>query len=360
MKEAREKLLKARHERVRPDMDDKVLASWNGLMIAGLASTGRHLDETRYTRAAEKAADFVLSAMRQDGRLLHVYRDGEASVTGFLEDYAYVAEGLLALHKATGDDRWLKEARALVDVLLEDYQDLANGGFFTTMEGQGELSVRMKDPTDGAVPSGNAVAAEVLLELADVAGEERYRQAATRTLRTFTGMMQQAPQGTHGLILATAMHLDQTGGEAVAEEAGPRARGQRVQTEVSGPDSPVAPGEEFRMQVRIDVEQGWHINSHEPLQEYLVPTELSMADVGAFSLESMDYPEGKRVSLDFSDEDLSVYEGQVVIEATMRVSPDAEAGTVDLPFEVSVQPCSDTQCLSPQKLRVSFPIEVEG
>ena len=357
---AREKLLKVRNKRVRPDMDDKVLASWNGLMVAGLAAAGRHLDEPRYTEAAERAADFVLSTMRRDGRLLHVYREGEASVTGFLEDYAYMADGLLALYKATGDEKWLKEAEALAEVLLEDYQDSAGGGFFTTMEGQGELSVRMKDPTDGAVPSGNAVAAGVLLELSDITGEERYREAAVRTLKTFTGMMQQAPQGTHGLMLATAMHLETAEEETVAEEAGPRVSGQKVQAEVTGAEGALKPGEEFTVQVRIDVEEGWHVNSHEPLQEYLIPTELSLGRASLFSLEAVDYPEGTRVSLSFSDEELSVYEGQVLIEATLRVGPEAPEGPEDVPFELQVQPCSDTECLRPQALSLRLPVEVEG
>ena len=360
MRQARDRMLEARQKRVRPDLDDKVLASWNGLMIAGLAAVGRHLEEPRYTRAAREAADFVLSTMRQDGRLLHVYREGDVSVTGFLEDYAYMADGLLALHRATGEGRWLEEARALADVLLDDYYDSAAGGFYTTMEGQGELSVRMKDPTDGAVPSGNAVAAEVMLQLAKLTREERYAEAAGQTLRTFTGMMRQTPRGTHGLILATAMHLKRAGEKGTAEEADRRASGEKVQAEISGPDTSVKPGAEFTVQVRIDVEDGWHINSNAPLQEYLIPTELSLGKAPFFTLDQAEYPSGSRVSLGFSDEELSVYEGQLTIQATLQVSPEAPEGSVDLPLTVRVQPCNDAQCLRPQQLSLRLPVEVRS
>lgn len=195
----RARLLAVRAERVPPLHDDKVLADWNGLMIGALASAGRALGEPDYVAAAARAADVIVTHLRRDdGRLLHRYRGGEAAVDGMLEDYAFLAAGLLDLFEATGDPRWLEVASGLVDVLLRDFADEA-GGFFQ-VAASSQLIYRAKPSYDGAIPSGNSVAALALLRLAALTGRDALRERAEGTLKALSGQLAEAgPSLTLGL-----------------------------------------------------------------------------------------------------------------------------------------------------------------
>ncbi len=167
--------------------DDKVLTGWNGLMIAAYADGYRVLQVEKYRQAAEKAAEFLLAKLRTpDGRLLRTYRLGQAKLPAYLEDYAFLAHGLLRLHAATGDARWLREARALADRMIADFEDREEGGFFFTAEGHESLLARPKDPFDNALPSGNSMAILDLLALHRVTGESSYRDHAAKALGAFS------------------------------------------------------------------------------------------------------------------------------------------------------------------------------
>ena len=216
---ARGKLLARRQRRVRPHRDDKVLVSWNALMIAGLARGGKRLKRPDYTAAAEKAADFILARMRKGGRLLRTYRHGSAKLNAYLDDYAFLADSLLELHEATGDKRRLAQAATLADIMLKHYGDRAGGGFFFTSDDHEDLLARTKDPLDRAIPSGNAVAAGVLVRLGRLTGKKEYLDAAKGALEAFGGFMQRMPGSTAGLLLATGAYLDG------APEAGSRPAG---------------------------------------------------------------------------------------------------------------------------------------
>ena len=210
----RERLLRARDERPRPLRDDKILTAWNGLMIASLAYSGRELDEPPYIAAAARAAEFVLEHLRQEGRLLRRWRDGEARHPACLDDYMFLADGLLELHAATRDAKWLEEARSLVEVAIGDFWDDREGGFFYTATDAERLLVRPKDALDQPLPSANGVAVRVLLSLAEATGQERYRQHAERTLRALAPWLARAPHGTSALALSTAIYVDRVGGAA--------------------------------------------------------------------------------------------------------------------------------------------------
>jgi hypothetical protein len=190
----RPKLLAHRERRVRPGRDDKILTSWNGLMLRAFAEAAAALGLDRFRQTAERNAGFILSTLRVDGRLRHSYTDGRARFNGYLEDYAYFADGLLALYEATFETGWLVEARSLVDQMIERFADEANGGFFDTSHDHERLISRPKELYDGATPSGNAVAVDVLLRLALLTGDASYHDRARRSLEAMAPLAGRAPQ----------------------------------------------------------------------------------------------------------------------------------------------------------------------
>jgi uncharacterized protein YyaL (SSP411 family)/aryl-alcohol dehydrogenase-like predicted oxidoreductase len=176
----------ARRKRIPPALDDKILTAWNGMMIGAMAEGARALLEPRYLQAAERAADFLLSALsRPDGGLYRTCRAGKAHLPAYLEDYAYLAEGLVDLYEAGGSERYLHEAARLAERILTDFSDAARGGFFTTAKDHEALLLRSREGPDGAIPSGNAVAASALARLSFHYGRQDFREAATLAIRAY-------------------------------------------------------------------------------------------------------------------------------------------------------------------------------
>ncbi|MDZ4850628.1 MAG: thioredoxin domain-containing protein [Pirellulaceae bacterium] len=191
---ARRSMASIRSTRVRPATDEKILTSWNGLMIAGLADAGRIFKREDYIAAATEAATFVLAELKtKDGRLFRTFAAGEAKLNGYLDDYAFLVYGLLSLHQATLQSQWLDEATALTDVQMEFFQDRTSGVFFYTSSDHAELIVRFHDPVDGAVPSGNSVTAANLNYLTYLAERTEYRAPLLVTLRSSIPMLTKHP-----------------------------------------------------------------------------------------------------------------------------------------------------------------------
>lgn len=198
-------LLAARDERVRPGWDDKVLADWNGLMIAALARAARAFAAPEWLAAAERAFAFVAEEMSRDGRLFHVWRHGLLKHQGTLDDYAQMAEAALALEEATGAPRYRAQAVAWVETALTHFHDPANGGFFLTADDAGDLVVRPKHAQDNATPSGNGTLAAVLARLWHLTGEARWREAAETTLAAFSGELERSLFAYPGLLIAAEL-----------------------------------------------------------------------------------------------------------------------------------------------------------
>jgi uncharacterized protein YyaL (SSP411 family) len=194
---ARATLYELRSKRIWPGLDDKVLTSWNGLMLAALAEAGQALGRADYIEAAESNADFVHRTMRRDsGRLFRTWKAGsDAKYNAYLEDYAYLADGLLALYEATFERRWVDWARELAELMLGHFRDTKNGGFFDTSDDHEQLIHRPKDLQDNAVPSGNAMAASVLVRLSLLTGNGDYWQVAEQSTSTMNEFMAQYPSG---------------------------------------------------------------------------------------------------------------------------------------------------------------------
>jgi uncharacterized protein YyaL (SSP411 family) len=201
----REKLLAARARRVRPGTDDKVLTAWNGLMISAYCRAYQAFGRDVDLAAARRAAEFVLAALLREGRLLVSYRDGRAQLNAYLDDYAFLARGLLDLYEAAFDVRHLERAEGLVETLLAHFEDRSGGGFFFTSDDHEALLTRNHSLHDGALPAGAGVAAEVLLRLAVHRGREDFRRSAERTLESCRPAVARMPSAHASLLLATEL-----------------------------------------------------------------------------------------------------------------------------------------------------------
>jgi uncharacterized protein YyaL (SSP411 family) len=221
---ARARLYAARERRVHPGLDDKVLASWNGLALAAFAEAGRVLERGEYLDAAVKNAGFLLTQMKPNGRLLRSWKDGQAKIKGYLEDHAMVGVGLLALYEATFDRRWLDESRQLAERALELFWDEGEGMFFDTGRDHDALVVRPRNLFDNAVPCGTSVAIDWLLRLAVFFGEERYETIAARTLRPMADLMTRYPSGFGRYLSALDFHLGPVAEVALVWPEGADAR----------------------------------------------------------------------------------------------------------------------------------------
>lgn len=197
-------LYRERVKRPRPATDTKIMTSWNGLAISALAIASGALGDDGLRASASAAAEFVLKTNAKDGRLLRRYAGGEAALDGTLEDYAFFVQGLLDLFEATSEPRWLGEAVRLTGLMIAEFEDSAGGGFYLARSSE---IARLKESYDGPTPSGNSVAALNLVRLAELTGDEAYRKAADRALRSFAGDIESNPTGHTVMLDAVGLLL---------------------------------------------------------------------------------------------------------------------------------------------------------
>jgi uncharacterized protein YyaL (SSP411 family) len=206
--ELRARLFEERLKRPQPARDDKAIASWNGLALATLAECGRFLDRPEWLDAGRRLAEFLLGPLSTpEGRLHRTWRDGVAKGTGYLEDYADVANGLYELHVATGEVRWLEEANRLARLAVELFFDDEHGGFFQTPVDGEALVVRKKDLDDHPAPSGNSMLAYVLLRLARIYGDDELEERAVSLFKLIPGALMNAPSAFGWTLVALDLHL---------------------------------------------------------------------------------------------------------------------------------------------------------
>lgn len=202
------RLLADRERRPRPGRDEKVLTAWNGLMLRSFAEAASVLGRPDYRQAAVANASFLLEAVVDDGgRLLRAYKDGQAKLKGYLEDYAFLIDGLLALHEATFDGRWLDEAVSLARAMIALFWEEGQGVFYDTGRDHEALVIRPRDVFDNATPSGSAMAADVLLRLSVISGEAEYSRLSTRALRSMREPMAVTPSGFAQWLAALDFYL---------------------------------------------------------------------------------------------------------------------------------------------------------
>jgi uncharacterized protein YyaL (SSP411 family) len=375
--EIHRKLLRERMRRKPPARDDKILCGWNGLMIAALAEASVVFERPEYLRAAREAAEFILQRMRQEnGRFYRSYCRGEARHDAYLEDYAFLVRGLLALGSATRDQRWFTAARRLTDLQLQLFWDKARGGCFATSTEHETLLIRTKPLVDSVLPSGNSVTAVNLLEIARLSGESEYRSKAESLLREFVPHLAERPESLCHMAVAV---LQWQSGEAAATapqatvpirlmsnnetrpaDTAPRRKpASKVNAEVLLSADPLPPGGTCRVLVLLDIAPGWHIHGNpagDPEGDNA--TELSLESELGLKLQKVEYPRPRVVERENDLPPARYLEGKVAIRATLQIPQEAAGETEDLPFELLYQACNDASCLRPQTLKLVVPVRV--
>ncbi len=341
----RNKLYRAREAREHPLRDEKILTGWNGMMISTFAQAGALLDEPRYTDAAARAAQFIWDHNRASGgELSRVHLEGSSSIAGQQEDYAYYAESLLHLYDATGENQWLARAEEVANGMLTHFWD-ESGGFFYMGRDEGQLTSlgRAKDQGfDNAIPSGSSVALRVLQMLDARVANFEYGKRANSILSTFANAINQNPTN-FGYMLAGASDLQngELGAQRYIARGGVRATARQTTTN--------------QIVVEIQIPEGWHINSSQPLQKGLIPTSIAIDSTKAgWQLGKVIYPQPVTATLGFQKEPLSVYDGDIQIQVEIETD-DRKSGRI-LPLQLGIQACNDKICMPPEKVALHLPM----
>jgi uncharacterized protein YyaL (SSP411 family) len=351
-----EALYRERVKRIWPHHDDKVLTSWNGLMIGSLAHAGVHLDRPDYIEAATRAAAFARSTLWRDGRLLATYRAGDARLAAYLDDHVFLADGLLDLHGATGDAAWFDFAKALMEVVLARFAH-DEGGFYFTADDHEQLLVRSRSGIDRAIPSGNGVAARVLHRLGEATGESRYTEAARRTVDAFAGLMARYTRATESLVLAAALIRGDADSDSVAgQDDGRSVREGCLQLSWDGAPIEVMAGERAALSVSVEIDPGFHIQAHRPSADHLVATHLRLSGDDALSLEDVAYPEAHEVEV--GDMALAVLSGSFALSASLAIAEGVSPGPVQAELVLRHQACDHQSCQRPANLTLPIQIEI--
>ena len=393
---ARQRLRRVRDQRPVPRKDDKVIAGWNGLMIAALAEAGRVWKSERHLKAARRAAEFAWTRLRRDDdRLARTWREGVARGEGFAEDYAFLADGLLRLHRADGDPRWLEWARRLTDRMREDFgdPDPDQGGLFFASRRDERLPARFKDPLDGVLPGSNAMAARVLIELGCRDGDPQRFDQAEAILREFLPDLAQRP-GVSPLMMVALEDLlrvrpelagprPSTDGESVRPGGGVSSRNKvPVQARVEALDDAVRSlrrGREAEVKLILTIRPGWSVVAANASLDAVpnspdndggnrvrqpLAIELDPDAAQRFELVDLRFPPGRLRSFDHPKPSLpepnrpdaaagiiEVYESRVEVIARLR--PSVEQSKFDrLGFRIRYQACGDRACFAPEELGV--------
>lgn len=332
--EVSRQLVKVRSVREAPHRDEKVLTAWNGMMIAAFAEAADVLGEKKYKDAALKAASFIWENMQKDGKISRTWFEGKASLDGAQEDYAFLANGFIALFDLTGDRVWLDRSETLVAAMVREFRDEEAGDYYMTASA-GTFS-RAKARTDAGTPSGNSAALEVFAKLTHRVATPEHRLNGEALIAALSGIAVQSPVSNPYFLKGADIML--RGGAGARQFLAKGVVDARASFDETG----------RKVSIRMKVADGWHINSHTPLDKFFVATDLSIE--GGTSAE-ISYPGHKLQKLGFHDTELALYDGEVELAATL---PDLPKGPITA--RLRVQACSDKICLEPETAELRIPV----
>ena len=359
----RERLYQVRERRLHPLRDDKVLTSWNGMMIRALAEAADALAEPAYAEAAARASEFLWrNNRRDDGGLWRVWLDGEASTPGLVQDYAHLAHAFVALSDVTSDGKWLERSTTVAAEMVERFWDPTpapaeegvpappspgSGFFIAEREKANLLIAQPKSPTDGAVPSGNSVAVRALAELGRRTGDRNATDRALATVAAFATNVERIPAAYTYMLTGLAVALD--------GDPGPRATAGNGAVVAAATLRPADDVGEYDVDVDLMIQEGWHLNGPEPLQEDLIGTTVEGAG-GRFDITNLRYPEPRRTQVSTQSGDVLIYEGQRRISFRLRPASTTDPRPVSIPISLRLQACDDQLCLLPETVVLEVPL----
>ena len=360
----RERLYQLRERRLHPLRDDKVLTSWNGMMVRALAEAADALAEPAYAETAARAAEFLWrNSRREDGGLWRVWLDGEASTSGLVQDYAHLAHAFVALHDVTSEAKWLERSATVAAEMVERFWDpspasaeegapappsLGSGFFIAEREKANLLIAQPKSPTDGAVPSGNSVAVRALAELGRRTGDRNATDRALATVAAFATNIERMPAAYTYMLTGLAVALD--------GDAGPRATAGNGAVVAAATLRPADDAGRYEVDVDLVIKEGWHLNGPEPLQEDLIGTTVEGAG-GRFDVTRLRYPEPRRTQVSTQSGDVLIYEGRQRVSFRLRPSSSGAGGLpVSVPISIRIQACDDQLCLLPETVVLEVPL----
>jgi uncharacterized protein len=358
-------LYQERARRKQPRLDDKVITAWNGMMIGAMARAAAWLDEPRYAAAASRAASFILASMRDsNGDLLRTSRAGVAKTPAFLEDYAFLIDGLLALHAAStrlpslAPPTDLKEPLAIARELMGRAVELfgaPNGGFFDTRAGQGDVFIRTRSTHDGAIPSGASVMLANLVEMNEVTADDGYLVAAKGSLASLSTAIAESPVGAANAV-RSLLRMAQRGmvietGDASAAQAEPESP-RFTPVEIFATEERIKVGKDLpaSLHLVLKIAPGYHINAAEPGDKNLVPLRVRVIN-GSGIAAYADYPPGDTYG---ANGELRVHKGSVEFDVAIERSGDWKGRPL---LAVTFQACTETECLAPMTAELDVAID---
>lgn len=400
----RTKLLAVRSLRPRPLLDDKILTEWNALMIQGLAVSGRLPNREADLQMAAKAANFLLTQLKDSkGNLLRSWRNGTPGQRAYLDDYACLVSALRALHRSTGDARWLTAASELTAQQIALFYDDGQKTFYFTAHDQEQLFARSSSPYDSVSPSGNSMTIRNLLDLSQQLKNPAFRKLAESTLRRFSGALESSPSSCSGLALALQDLLRMS----PVEKAAWKGAGQTRRTSLlTTPDDTAQPATDREQQafkpvlpdpakpspfkrsdderpvkakiypyfdklerggkcpvaIELTIANEWHINANPANPNFMIPTEIKIKSDQKVKMTKIKYPEHELLEIEGQDDPSHVYGGKVIIYALLETDLAETAEKAEVEVEIRFQACNSKTCEPPDSilLKGKLPLASSG
>ncbi|MBT7409820.1 MAG: thioredoxin domain-containing protein [Methylococcales bacterium] len=335
LKENKKRLFQARQQRIRPSRDEKIITSWNALMISSLCHAYLVFKDKQYLTAAIDATKYFLKINPQ---FQHNIFHNSPSQPAQLEDYAYFSLAFIDLYSATQDEKWLIQAKTLTDKMIHLFAD-KDGGFYMNLTTDIPNQLRIKDYSDDVIPAANAVAAQVMHQLFKITGNNRFSLKTDELLANASSAINENPiEHAYLLNVLENIHQGKTGNIRTV------AKGNvTINVEQTKPQ---------QFQFNLSIKAGWHINSHQPLQQNVIATSIKIAD-SDFQINNIHYPKAETLQLAYSPTKLSLYQNNIVINFQLLALTKSKPLA---PIQLTLQACNNEICLAPETLSFNLPI----
>ena len=344
----RQKLLQHRDKRIWPLIDNKVLCDWNALAIESLAKASKWLDNKTFLNRAKRIADNLIELLWGKNKLYHHGRNGQnGKVVAYLSDYAYLSRALITLSQSSGDPSYLEKAQELLQIAWNQFFDEKTKNLFNSSVEHKDLIFRVLDLDDNVLPAAPAVFLEANLE----SQKSNLKLKALKVIPYYMNQLIDSPASSvsYLTLLIAQLQKDLTTSNKKIQSVN-KDNTIKIQKH---PLSIEANSSKTMINLTIKIEDGYHVNSAEPYQDYLIPTQIEILNKNQISFEKINYPDGKDYELDFSDEELSVYEGTLNFNIKYKIT---DPSTKQIYLKLKTQACSDSECLPPQEHKITLNI----